>query len=295
MSTKFAMSPPMTVLRLAGGLGNQLFQVMAGVLEALRSKRKLLVLTDALSNYEATRRPDVLRLVRSQEVLTAAEVHVPPAVRGLSLRARAGRWLPGAALNDRNFPHALGATSWAGGWRFLDGYFQRRWTQAMLDEALSAAQLDPAAMADPGNPPCDCVVHIRGGDFLHLPSHAIVDVDYYSRCLDLAKSEGCRSFGIVTDDRGHAEQILQSLAARHGDLSMFLMPDHGAALSDFGTLRAARARIIGNSTFAWWASACDTGQSPTWSPDRFVRDAVRDFALPSERIVPTLRPAAAAR
>lgn len=278
----------MTVLRLAGGLGNQLFQVMAGVLEARRSGRKLLVLTDALSNYAAARRPDVLRLIRSKDVVTAAEAQIPAVVQWLSLRARSGRWLPGTALNDRNFPSALGATTWAGGWRFLDGYFQRGWTQVLLDEALSVAQLDPTVMADPGNPPCDCVVHVRGGDFLHLSSHAIVDVDYYSRCLDLAKAEGYRSFGIVTDDRRYAEQILQALAARHGDLSLFLMPDHGAALPDFGTLCAARARIIGNSTFAWWASACDARQAPTWSPDRFVRESLRDFILPYECVVPAL-------
>lgn len=277
----------MTVLRLAGGLGNQLFQVMAGVLEARRSKRKVLVLTEALSTYAAARRPDVLKLVRSEDVVTTDEVQVPATIQWLSLRARSGRWLPGAALNDRNFPGALGSPAWTGDWRFLDGYFQRGWTQDLLDEAVAAAQLDPAAMADPGNPPCDCVVHIRGGDFLHLSSHAIVDVDYYSRCLALAKAEGCRSFGIVTDDRRHAEQILRALAARHGDLSLFLMPDHGAALPDFGTLRAARARIIGNSTFAWWASACDARQAPTWSPDRFVRDTVRDYALPFEILVST--------
>jgi hypothetical protein len=294
-ATKSAIRPPIIVLRLAGGLGNQLFQVMAGVLDARRNRRKVLVLTDALSSYAAARRPDVLRLVRSKDVVTADEVDIPRAVRWLSLCARSGRWLPGAALNDGNFPNALGGTTWAGGWRFLDGYFQRGWTQDLLDEALAAARLDPAAMADPGNPPCDCIVHIRGGDFLHLPSHAIIDVDYYSRCLDLAKAKGCRSFGIVTDDRRHAEQILRSLAPRHGDLSLFLMPDHGAALSDFGTLRAARARIIGNSTFAWWASACDKKQAPTWSPDRFVSESLRDFALPFERIVSTSPPAAASR
>jgi hypothetical protein len=286
MKIKSAISPPMSVLRLAGGLGNQLFQVMAGVLDAHRNNHKVLVLTDALSSYAAARRPDVLRLVRSKDVVTADEVRIPAVVQWLSLRARAGRWLPGATLNDKNFPGALGATTWASGWRFLDGYFQRGWTQALLDEALSVAQMDPAAIADPGNPPCDCVIHVRGGDFLNLSSHAIVDVDYYSRCLDLAKAEGYRSFGIVTDDRRYAEQILQALAARHGDLSLFLMPDHGAALADFGTLRAARARIIGNSTFAWWASACDARQTPTWSPDRFVRESLRDFILPYECVVP---------
>lgn len=277
----------MIVLRLAGGLGNQLFQVMAGVLVARRRARKVLVLTDALSSYSAARRPEVLRLIRADAVVTAADVQAPAAVHWLSVRARAGRWLAGSSLNDSNFPRALGLSSWACGWHFLDGYFQRGWTQMLLDEALSAAQLDPTAMADPGNPPCDCVVHIRGGDFLRLPSHAIVDVDYYSRCLDQAKAAGCRSFGIVTDDRPYAEQVLQILASRHRDLSLFLLPDHGAVLSDFGTLRAAPARIIGNSTFAWWASACDVQRAPTWSPDRFVRESLRDFVLPYERIVPS--------
>lgn len=277
----------MIVLRLAGGLGNQLFQVMAGVLEASRSARPLLVLTEGLSSYTASRRPDVLKLVRSETVVTTQEFDPPGLPHWLSLHARAGRWLAGASLNDRNFPAALGAASWAGGWRFLDGYFQRGWTQALLDEALAAARLDPASMADPGNPPCDCVIHVRGGDFLHLPSHAIVDVDYYSRCLGLAKAKGCHSFGIVTDDRRYAGQVLKALADRHADASLFLMPDHGTALADFATLRAARARIIGNSTFAWWASACDPNQAPTWSPDRFVLDFQRDFSLRCEIVIQT--------
>lgn len=279
----------MIVLRLAGGLGNQLFQVMAGVLDARRSQRRLVVLTGALSGYAAARQPDVLNLVSSPFLVTSGEMQVPAHVSWLALRGRAGRWLAGAVLNDRNFPGALGNGSWAGGWRFLDGYFQRGWNQALLDEALSAVQMDTRAMKAPVSESArwDCVVHIRGGDFLHLRSHAIVDIDYYSRCLELAKADGCRSFGVVTDDRSHAQALLRTLSARHGDLTLQLAPDRCSALDDFATLRAARARIIGNSTFAWWASACDPQRATTWAPDCFVRGLQRDFALPWERVVTT--------
>ncbi len=277
----------MIVVRLAGGLGNQLFQVMAALLIGERTGLSILLLTDGLAQYAAARKPDVLRLVRSKRILLAENVRVSPWVRWLSLRARAGRWLPILGLGDEDFPSVVNRGRMHGQWHFLDGYFQRGWTLELLREAQAAAQLDPSAMTDPGNLRCDCVIHIRGGDFLRLPSHAIVDIDYYSRCLSLAESEGYRSFGIVTDDRQHADEFLQTLRMRHPGLAIDLLPDHGSALTDFGTLRHARSRIIGNSTFAWWASACADGHGTTWAPDRFVRGQVRDFVLPCERLVST--------
>ena len=53
----------MIFLRLAGGLDNQLFQVMAALVCATRTGRDVVPLTAGLKGYAMARQPDVLRLL----------------------------------------------------------------------------------------------------------------------------------------------------------------------------------------------------------------------------------------
>jgi hypothetical protein len=278
----------MIIIRLAGGLGNQLFQVMAGLLLAERSGQKVVTLTAGLSSYATKRDPDVLRILKSPHLVPESSIEIGPLARWLSVRARVGRWLPIIGVSDRHFPLFINHTVSIKNINFLDGYFQRGWTIGALREALKNVFIVNCHKASARAKKYDCIVHIRGGDFLTFKSHSILNINYYDECFGLAKREGCTSFGIVTDDPEYAGQIRSELTKRHSSIEIKVLPMEEDILQDFTTLSRARYRIIGNSTFAWWASALDENSALTWSPDRFVRDAVRDFYLPYECVVKTL-------
>jgi hypothetical protein len=276
----------MIVLRLAGGLGNQIFQLLAALLLAERTDQSVFVLTEGLAHYAVPRTPEVLRLMHSERLVTAPDVSVPRWIRWLALRVRAGRWMPFAGICDGGFPASIDASHRKKHINLVDGYFQRGWSQTLLDQVLPTVRLQfpPDGMGIATDH--DCLLHVRGGDFLRFKSHAFLGIDYYSHCITIAQAEGCRSFGVITDDPDYSNRMIAELFKRHPGIDIVLLADSSDALVDFTTLRHAKRRIIGNSTFAWWASAFDSSCAPTMSPDRFVRDIPRDFFLPFERIIP---------
>ncbi len=274
----------MILVRLAGGLGNQLFQTMAALLIARRQDQPVLLLTEGLQRYAQARRPDVLRLLSSPWLLNSQDTKPLAMLNWAAIQLRAGRWVPYWGFSDTAFPSGLARQRRHS---ILDGYFQRGWTDAMLDDALGAMRLVPLAapVGNAGHGGFDCVLHVRGGDFLGLEQYAFLDENYYRQGVARALEEGCRRFGLVTDDSAHAQRTADTLARLYAGAEFVVLPPASDPLVDFETLRSARCRIIGNSTFAWWASAMGARDAITWSPDRFTKAQRRDYFLPGERRV----------
>ena len=208
------------------------------------------------------------------------------------LRWRIGRLLPRHGVNDRNFARHL-ARQRSGVARqplWLDGYFQHGWPTPLFDNVrarmLAVLRHDlPASRVNNA----DGVIHIRGGDFLASAVHRVVDAGYYLTALTKLRTQlpSMTSVAVVTDDVVHAAPIIDSMQRAQPDLALSLAPPpHAAAgaawLQDFVLLRDARARIVGNSSFAWWAAALDAQRAPTVSPDQWTRNVPRDLFLPWE-------------
>lgn len=236
---------------------------------------------DRLQKYDVPRNPDSIKLLKPNGWLHLHEGAPRGLVHWLSVSARVGRLLPMFGVNDRNFwrvasQKALHAPL------FLDGYFQHGWTQASFAQALAAMPTIPVAPAAAARVDADeVVVHIRGGDFLKLPRFQVVDAHFYGKAARQAMEQGWQRFAVITDDPVYANSIGDRVSTEVSGAAIRIVPPATGALEDFDTLRAASARIIGNSTFAWWAAAL--GQtSPTWVPTKLTLDQPRDFYLPFE-------------
>jgi hypothetical protein len=280
-----SVMPRLTVVRLAGGLGNQLFQLMAAVVLAARINQKLSVLVDGLSAYRTQQSYAVSRLILSNNIVDSSALDRYGYIRWLSVRGRVGRWMPYLSVTDRNFRASLIQARRAAHVNYVDGYFQSGWDDELFADALSQVRVCDIVFDKQRSAQYDCLIHIRGGDFLRFVSHAIVGEEFYTRCVGFAREHGCQSFGIVTDDVEYAGFILRELRTCHPSATIDMLPSVSDPLLDFAALRGARHRIIGNSTFAWWAAALDHECRPTWAPDRFVRDTPRDFFLPHEQTI----------
>lgn len=268
----------MIYIRLAGGLGNQLYQLAAAVLVGRYTDQKVVVLPDALSFYAQQRTPDSLRLISSCRMIFESELHKGVLGR-LITSGRVGRWLPIVGINDRSgLPIVKTVLSSVP--HVMDGYFQRGWTASKFADALAEFKVASLPVTTGVRvAPDECVIHIRGGDFLSHDLHRIADVDYYIAAILRAKAGGWSRFAVMTDDLSHACKIGEEIRQHLPDAEMRVIAPAADALDDFVTLRNARARIIGNSTFAWWAAALDERSSPTWSPSKFLRGLERDFYL----------------
>lgn len=271
-------------VRLAGGLGNQLFQMAALSLLSRRFNLQPFVNVDALSGYAQARQPEVFKLLSQDWVKSVDKSSLSNlAVNGLRL----GRWLPLLGVGDQNFWRTL-ERGVVYPFFLLDGYFQTGWNyehfcearDIMMPFAGSRYRVRERISSD------ECAIHIRGGDFLKVPHHQVIDHGFYVEAVRSARAVGWRKFLVVTDDRNHAATMMNLVSSHIAGFEWRMADESDDAMSDFELLRIASARIIGNSTFSWWATALDDNRGQTWAPVKFTRDRDRDFFLPWEVSVP---------
>lgn len=271
----------MIYLRLAGGLGNQLYQIAAASLISSSTGEKVIFFADGLDSYSMPRSADGVKFVGAKPWIVDVTMGKYKTVRMLSEGFRCGRWLPRFGISDRNYwtslrndiPRTV----------FMDGYFQIGWNNQTLTKAIElitdrteASQFDEEIEFN------QVVIHIRGGDFSLHPEFQVVGFDFYEKAVVMAIKKGYNLFCILSDDHEYAHELCRHLMCRFGDKSFSVFRKSNSVLDDFRKLRMAKARIIGNSTFAWWASALGIEGSVTWSCTKFTRYKSRDYVLENE-------------
>ena len=275
------MSSPIVSVNIMGGLGNQLFQIGAAAIYSYKMKRKIIVVPSGLMSYSAKRE-------KSYEFLTdlsRVSAHISNKIgifNAFSGPCRVGRFpFFRSCINDRNF---LSKRSMTNGPlpKFMDGYFQSGWTQAYLNEVISLLNIrEPHPRALQFIEPNEVAVHVRGLDFLKDKSFLIAGESFYVRCIEEAAKHGHQSYAFFSDDPAYCTHILTKVRIQNPKLSMRIAS--GTSLStDFDCLRIATARIVGNSTFAWWASALSDTTGPTWSSPIFSTSQAKPFKLKNE-------------
>lgn len=279
----------MLYIRLAGGLGNQVFQLAAAM--ALRDARQERVLfgVRALGRYRAARALELTHFFDLPgwfETCDACGAHgrIAEAV----LRTRVGRLAPILGVSDRSFAARVVSRRRSFRVALVDGYFQRDWPTETFDATRRGLMqmTVPGLSGSDGSGNYDCVLHIRGGDFLQSPHSNVVGRSFYERAVHaLRETMDIRRIYVVTDDPAYARSELVALAKGLADLELVIPDAATDMLSDFATIRHARCRIIGNSTFSWWAAALDPREAPTVAPMQWLRGLDRTLVLPWERLL----------
>lgn len=258
------------LLRLAGGLGNQMFQYAAGRAVALATGRRLLLDATAIPRGPSDRRyelpafriagepagPVVRTLVRAQ-----VGARLPGAMRGIARAASRRRW---TLLGDRDsgFDERLFATA---GDLVLEGPWQ---LAAYADHTPEIRAAIRRELSPRGPLPerltgviaeieaCEAVcVHVRRGDYAHDPAvaavHGTLPLDYYdAAAARLADHVAAPFFFVFSDDAAWARRNLRLPGPmRVVDEAADLPPSVDQRL-----MAACRHFIIANSTFSWWAA-----------------------------------------
>jgi len=253
---------------MAGGLGNQFFQLATSSLIAKKGRKQVIVLTAGLKKYKVMRNADSLTLVKPNG--WALRVNQCSRFKEeLIIRFRIGRWLPFVGVTDGDMRlenSSLDDSSIV----VLDGYFQDFWTTEKIKIAISGLKIAPTSNMSKGLIQQDeVVIHVRGGDFIGSKEHSLVDEKYYNRAIRHAMRHSLRKFAIVTDDLMYASRLMVSIKKINESVSIRVLPPSDV-FTDFNILRSASAKIIGNSTFAWWSAALTSNPAFTVSPNRFT-------------------------
>jgi len=248
----------MIIVRLRGGLGNQLFQFAAA--HALAVHKGADLRSDL---YTYTKHP-----LRKYE-LHNFNIDLPEATRD-EVHQFTGSNLVARYLNKKNnyfnCPNVFAQPHYHFYEDFfslpvpiyLSGYWQSEKYFLNVSDALRK-MITPSKPLDPKNADlvstvqsCDSVaVHIRRSDYTQTGFFKTMDLDYYRRAFEaIGKKISNPRYFIFSDDIAWSRQQLS-------DLKDVTFVDHNKgdhSFKDLLVMSACRNQVIANSTFSWWAA-----------------------------------------
>ncbi len=278
----------MIIVRLQGGLGNQLFQYAVGRHLAEIHKTVLKIDISFFETYEL-HTYSIWPFNIQENIASADEVAtLTTRRRGIVERAatrllRRPSKLATPYIQERQFHFDSGILNLPDG-VYLDGYWQSEKyfadIAAIVRQEFSVKTLLAGKDKELAERMASCEsvsLHIRRGSFLLPPynaTHGTCSLDYYFKCVEyLTQAVKHPHFFIFSDEPQWAHDNLK-----------FPYPttyvDHNGADKDYEELRLmslCKHHIIANSTFSWWGAWLGTWpQKMVMAPQKWFADDARD-------------------
>jgi hypothetical protein len=290
-------------LSLAGGLGNQLFQLAA----ALASTEGSVVLYDFVGNTRKNHlgQPELLSLKLPERVsFSNQRIKSKFGIRLLNLLYRTSvnqnsfftmaiLIRPIRLLSDFYFSKVLNEkvsvlqASDVGFFkikearypRFLVGYFQSEFWSSLLAESNEIQSIGLLERNEPimfrqseGNKVL--ALHMRLGDYANEPSIGILDTSYFKAALDsISKSHSFNEIWLFSDEPLEARDRIPD----KWKAITRIVPEAGSCVT-LDCMRNADYFVISNSTFSWWGAFLARTTNPlVIAPDPWFK------AMPSPR------------
>lgn len=276
----------MIIVRLLGGLGNQMFQYAFGRRLADSLGVPLKLDTTAFATFYTKRRYELGGWRIAEDF--ASQQEIDNAVRGRFPRLRAGahRLVPSLPAQPRSLVRERGyafdpAMLHLKDGAYLDGYWQsERYFDAATDrlrrelvprEPLPASAEALAARMSQGN---SVSLHVRRGDYVHEPEvtrvHLTCDDAYYARCLShIAAHVPDPQLYLFTDD---PDWVREHMAF---PLPATLVADacQVSDVQELWLMQCCRHHILANSSFSWWGAWLNPRPDKlVLTPERWFRD-----------------------
>ena len=258
-------------LRLAGGLGNQIFQYGFASLAAENLGGNIVIDERFLGSYATPRHSCLTNIFNIKLNYVSSCI----------LKYRIPRVFPGFyickhLISDKNCNEFLSLNGYKRA--YLDGYFSSNLTAKNLNDVVAVVSALPlnAAKREDSN---KCVIHIRGGDYLREGWVGQNDERYYARAVEFIKREfDAKVFEVVTDDPVYAKIIMSRLS-----LDCFVYSE--SLESDFSRLFSSRYVISSGSTFSFWAGAINQKKSVMVSPKTWMGGVARKGEIDREILI----------
>ena len=256
------------VIRLDGGLGNQMFRYAAALELAVRQNRALKM---EVSAFEACDKRsyqlDCLKV--PQDLYTGAPLFQPASnsiaarvIRRIKRDVFKVSVLPEGVYCEPHFHFDPAFFKLSGAEILLSGYFQSpRYFESvaqLLRErfqpavSLSATAADWAAKIAAS--PCSVSLHVRRGDYLEWPNstlHDALDHGYYDRAVNLIQRlAGERvEFFLFSDEPDFIADAFADLPGAH-----VVRSDPHKSWEELFLMARCRHNIIANSSYSWWGA-----------------------------------------
>jgi hypothetical protein len=283
------------VVRLMGGLGNQMFQYALGRHVALRRDTGLLL--DPTS-FRTSRRGETTRHFALGPYRLEAETAAPDRLasflaghRGVMALLRASGARPGGLVVERG-PSFDATVLDARDDSYLVGYWQsERYFRDVADTIRRELTLEApptganARLFEKIRATESLALHVRRGDYLSNPAasrtHGSLGIGYYERAVEHASSRfpGLEVFVFSDDPAWCRRELRLPVPVTYVDHN-----SDAEAHEDLRLMAGCRHHVVANSSFSWWGAWLEP------SPGGLVvapRQWFRDEALPDTDVQPT--------
>lgn len=281
----------MIIVRISGGLGNQMFQHAAGV--ALASHHACDLKWD-LSWFDGNTLHQGFELSRvfgiSKENATAADYRETLGWRGNDwlrgrLASRKWGWLrPKHYIREPHFHY------WPKFWQirppvYLDGYWQTakyfQDMEALVRNEFQFSQhmsLENRAIAEIMEESNSVSLHVRRGDYVSdkriANVHGVCGLDYYLQALDELEGRVRDPYYFVFSD--DPQWVLDNMRLE----GRYMVVEHNQGVDSYNDMRLMGLcdnHIIANSSFSWWGAwlGCNL-EKVVIAPNRWFNDFPAD-------------------
>ena len=287
----------MVIVRLAGGLGNQMFQYALG--RCLASVRGAGLHLDHSFLEDRTPRPDFAPREYALGVFDLQPSRAPTSsVKQLerakpALADRVRYRILGAPVPYYRYPHVRERSHAFDPRIFdaprvclLDGYWQsEKYFAAAADEVRHDFRqaVPEGPIAERIRATNSVAIHVRRGDYVTIPRtnalHGTLPPGYYFEAIRLVTAKTAEPrFFVFSDDIGWCREQLAA------DVRLeFVSGETPDPARDLALMRRCRHQIIANSSLSWWAAWLnDDPEKIVVAPRRWFRDD----AIPTGDVIP---------
>jgi hypothetical protein len=244
----------MIYIRLAGGLGNQLFQLAAGLEIQSKTSMPITIYKGGLSRYAAKRDASLLSLIKLPDNIIICEKETF-AVK--LLKYRIGRLNLPFCIND-NTIHKIKQQPFY----LVDGYFQdikyikqgvdllKKLIEETIQSNIEIQDLFLDITKD-SNISEFCALHIRRGDYTDNQTiYPLLGKNYYLSGLKKTENN-TKTLVLFSDDKSIEFDFFENYKIIR--ISELNLSDY----QEFQLLTLFKNIIIANSTFSFWAAICN--------------------------------------
>jgi hypothetical protein len=249
----------MIVVRLIGGLGNQMFQYALGRTLAINRKDRLCLNLEALSpsftigNFPPpTPRSFGLDVLTIADEITTLDQLQNERANVIWTMTESGFGFFPEVLEESRFHRNLGLVGW---WQ-TEKYFLEHAEIIRNDFQFKASYTSPypASLAEEIAQPDSVCVHVRRTDVLKSTNpKGPMELDYYARAIDAMRDRipAARVFVFSDDINWCKKELSLSLPATFVSSET---PDELHPADDLYLMSLCRHFVIANSTYSWWAA-----------------------------------------
>lgn len=248
----------MLIVKLKGGLGNQLFQYAFGRMMSIKRGENLLLDKDVLGNKGDIFREYGLGHFNIQ-AQSASSAEVKRFKYPFGFISKLWRGFKSKVLKIHNIswnPRVTEsrASYFDGFWqsyKYCEGIREQLLKDLTLKESIEDKYKEILKKIDESN---SVSLHIRRGDYVHDPKtknfHNICDLDYYARAIQImADKLQNPSFFIFSDEIDWAKENLKIKFSIN-----FVSTPSIKDYEEMMIMSRCKNNIIANSSFSWWAA-----------------------------------------